>query len=114
MSFQKLHGAGNDFVLLARPHPDVHKDWSAMARQLCARRTGIGADGLVLTAVTSTDPLILDVACFNADGSAASMCGNALRCVAWSAAETYDCRTPTLTMAGVKHEAPVGGVRSIS
>jgi diaminopimelate epimerase len=63
----------------------------------------------VLTAVTSTDPLVLDVACFNADGSAASMCGNALRCVAWSAGETYNSRTLALVMAGVKHEALVDG-----
>jgi diaminopimelate epimerase len=107
MYFQKLHGAGNDFVLLTCPLPDMSRDWSAIARQLCARRTGIGADGLVLTAPASTDPLVLDVACFNADGSTASMCGNALRCVAWSAAEMYSCRTLTLTMAGVKHEALV-------
>lgn len=107
MSFQKLHGAGNDFVLLTRPLPDMSQHWSATARRLCARRTGIGADGLVLTAPTSTDPLVLDVMCFNADGSTASMCGNALRCVAWSAAERYSCRTLTLTMAGVKHEALV-------
>ncbi|MFJ2955094.1 diaminopimelate epimerase [Streptomyces sp. NPDC087270] len=103
----KLHGAGNDFVLLSRPDPDGTTNWTDTARHLCARRTGIGADGLVLTAVTSTDPLVLDVTCLNADGSVATMCGNALRCVAWWAAAEYGRRSVELVMDGVKHQALV-------
>jgi diaminopimelate epimerase len=85
MRFRKIHGAGNDFVLLVDPAPDGEKDWSKEAERLCARRTGVGADGLVISSLISISPVVLEVSCFNADGSIATMCGNALRCTAWAA-----------------------------
>ncbi|MFG2639890.1 hypothetical protein ACGFYP_02760 [Streptomyces sp. NPDC048370] len=50
---------------------------------------------------------MLEVACFNADGSMATMCGNALRCVAWTAECDQGFRTMQLRMAGLMHEAGV-------
>ena len=50
MKFRKVHGAGNDFILFTGSSADLDKDWSDTARQLCARRTGVGADGLVVSA----------------------------------------------------------------
>ena len=72
--FTKMQGLGNDFVVLDGPkelEPDE-------IRRLCDRRFGIGADGVLV--VTPGDPIIMDY--WNADGSAAEMCGNGLRCVA--------------------------------
>lgn len=110
LNFRKVHGAGNDFVLLTGTPADLEKDWSDTARDLCARRTGIGADGLVISALLTADPGLRGVACFNADGSIATMCGNALRCAAWCAAQ--DSGAPVkemrLVMAGVEHQALVG------
>ncbi|MCZ4507385.1 diaminopimelate epimerase [Streptomyces sp. ActVer] len=107
MRFRKIHGAGNDFVLLTDSTPDSEKDWSKEAERLCARRTGVGADGLVISSLISISPVVLEVGCFNADGSIATMCGNALRCTAWAAHHDHGFREMRLRMAGVMHEAIV-------
>jgi diaminopimelate epimerase len=75
----KLHGARNDFVVLdARAHPIDAP--AALARSLCDRHAGIGADGLLLLQATSAGDIAMRV--INADGSEAEMCGNGIRCVA--------------------------------
>ncbi|NEW69828.1 diaminopimelate epimerase [Streptomyces rhizosphaericus] len=107
MRFRKIHGAGNDFVLLSGHEPDDERDWPKEVERLCARRTGVGADGLVLSRLVSEDPAVLDVVCFNADGSIATMCGNALRCSAWAARRDHGFQQMHLRMAGVVHEAVV-------
>ncbi|ROO88090.1 diaminopimelate epimerase [Actinocorallia herbida] len=106
--FRKLHGAGNDFILIDVQPTDLERDWATKARLLCERRLGIGADGLVLTARTLRDRILL-VACFNADGSIATMCGNALRCAAFAAAPDDSSAALRLVMAGVEHQAIVTG-----
>ena len=79
MRFTKMHGAGNDYVYV-----DCHKVTVAqpedLAIQLSDRHFGIGADGLVL--ICPSDQADLRMRIFNADGSEAQMCGNAIRCVA--------------------------------
>lgn len=107
MRFRKIHGAGNDFILLSDPEPGSQKDWPKEAERLCARRTGVGADGLVISSLISEAPALLDVECFNADGSIATMCGNALRCTAWAAHRDHGFGEMSLRMAGVTHEALV-------
>ncbi|MGW2865774.1 diaminopimelate epimerase [Streptomyces sp. NPDC001205] len=107
MRFRKIHGAGNDFVLLTDLGPADKREWPKEAERLCARRTGIGADGLVISSRVSDEPTVLEVDCFNADGSVATMCGNALRCAAWAAQCDQGFRTMQLRMAGVLHEATV-------
>lgn len=104
MRFRKLHGSGNDFILITSPS-DRAADWPEVARRLCARRTGIGADGLVISnPLTAT---VLQVVCYNADGSEATMCGNALRCVAWCAARDQHLTQLSMVMAGVVHHAQI-------
>ncbi|MFJ8190884.1 diaminopimelate epimerase [Streptomyces sp. NPDC096094] len=107
MRFRKIHGAGNDFILFSNLSPDNDNDWFKEAERLCARRTGVGADGLVISRLISDSPAALEVACFNADGSVATMCGNALRCSAWAAHRDHGFQQMTLEMAGVVHEAVV-------
>jgi diaminopimelate epimerase len=83
--FAKMHGLGNDFVVVDRRREGMPVP-SAVAVRLCDRRFGVGADG-VLSVLTSPDaPTAMHVT--NADGSVAEMCGNGLRCVAlWSVRE---------------------------
>ena len=78
MKFAKLQATGNDFVLVdAR---DVERDWRELARDMCHRRLGIGADGLLL--IMTSKVATLKMRMFNPDGSEAEVCGNGLRCFA--------------------------------
>ncbi len=81
-SFVKMHGLGNDFVVFdfVRTEPPADADWACAARRLCDRRTGVGADGVVL--VLPSERATVRMRIFNSDGSEARMCGNASRCVA--------------------------------
>jgi diaminopimelate epimerase len=80
LRFWKMSGAGNDFVLLAGLPRGA--SGAALARKLCDRRRGIGADGLL---VVSRRGRRVRLDYWNADGSAA-FCGNGSRCAAlWAA-----------------------------
>jgi diaminopimelate epimerase len=76
--FTKAHGAGNDFLLSwATEVPAV--DLPSIARAICDRHTGIGADGWMLIGVHSTGH---SIRLFNADGSEPEISGNGTRCAA--------------------------------
>ena len=77
MDFVKMEGLGNDFVVIEGPPPST-----TQIRQWCNRRSGIGADGVLLVARSSAPGVALSMNYWNADGSVAEMCGNGLRCVA--------------------------------
>ena len=78
MEFTKMHGAGNDYVVIDGRDADM--DWSALALSILDRHVGIGGDGLlVLVNSTMAD---VRMRMFNPDGSEAEMCGNGIRCVA--------------------------------
>lgn len=78
LKFTKMHGLGNDFVLI---HCDeVPNDASKLAITLCNRHTGIGADGLVF--IFPSIEADIRMCIFNSDGVEAEQCGNAVRCVA--------------------------------
>ncbi|HLV79047.1 MAG TPA: diaminopimelate epimerase [Chthonomonadaceae bacterium] len=81
--FVKMQGVGNDFVLLDGRELG-ERDWPALAVAMCARRTGIGADGLLVIAPSSQADLRMRM--FNPDGSP-DICGNGLRCVSRYAVE---------------------------
>ena len=75
--FWKMHGTGNDFVLTdALPADDPALP--ALARSVCDRHFGVGADGLILVLPSTNADLRMRI--FNADGSEAEMCGNGIRC----------------------------------
>jgi diaminopimelate epimerase len=81
VSFIKMHGLGNDFVVLdARAAPLPGPITEAMARALGDRRTGIGFDQLIL--LEPSDAHDFRVRFFNSDGSEAGACGNGSRAVA--------------------------------
>lgn len=79
MDFVKMHGLGNDFVFI-EDKTGQDKDFTALARAMCNRHTGIGADGLIVI----VDSRVADVRMriINSDGSEAEMCGNGIRCFA--------------------------------
>ncbi len=96
LEFVKMQGIGNDFIVIddralaidrrmsqaanrTRTYPDL-------ARQLCSRHFGIGADGILLIQPSEDHDFKFRI--YNSDGSSAQMCGNGLRCVARLAYET--------------------------
>ena len=78
MDFCKTHGIGNDFIIINgfRQVPD---NPSALARRLCPRRFGVGADGLILALPSDVADARMRI--INADGSEPEMCGNGIRCL---------------------------------
>ena len=80
LEFWKMHGAGNDFVVTeVGAESDVaDAEWAALAREICDRHFGVGADGLIL--VLPSEAADRRMRIFNADGSEAEMCGNGIRC----------------------------------
>lgn len=111
MRFAKMHSLGNDFVVVERAElPSRAID--ELARVVCDRHRGIGADGLLVLGPRDADGA-WDLEIVNADGSRANACGNGARCVARYIGEreaylrtdvervkiTWDGRTATVTLA---------------
>ncbi len=82
MDFVKMHGLGNDFILTDCLNKSLGDSsfLSYLAKKLCDRNFGIGADGLILILPSSKADLRMRI--FNFDGSEAQMCGNGIRCFA--------------------------------
>ena len=85
ISFYKMSGHGNDFIIIDNRDLSLQiVDLPLFVRRVCQRKVSVGADGLLLVEPSSTADFKWRF--FNADGSAAEMCGNAARCVArWAA-----------------------------
>ncbi len=79
MQFSKYSASGNDFVIF---HTFLECDRSELAKKLCHRQFGIGADGLVVLLPGCSSEYDFKWQFYNSDGSVASMCGNASRAVA--------------------------------
>ena len=78
MQFTKMQGCGNDYIYINCFKEEV-KDPSQLALKLSNRHYGIGGDGIVL--IEPSDKADFFMSMYNADGSRAEMCGNAIRCV---------------------------------
>ncbi|ACB85484.1 diaminopimelate epimerase [Natranaerobius thermophilus] len=103
MKFEKMHGLGNDFILMK----DFQRNYPDLAKRLCDRRFGIGADGLVIYSSCKNSNINADyqMRIYNSDGSEAEMCGNAIRCLAKYLAKTEETdgkRLAIATTAGIK------------
>ena len=79
MKFTKMHGAGNDYIYIDCFTQDVENP-KDLSKFLSDRHFGVGADGIVLIKPSPVADCFMDI--YNADGSRAKMCGNAIRCVA--------------------------------
>jgi diaminopimelate epimerase len=94
MRFTKMQGAGNDYVYVDCFAAPVPKNPSDVARRISDRRFGVGGDGLIL--ICPSERADAEMRMFNADGSAAEMCGNGIRCVAKYVYDHGLCRRETL------------------
>ena len=79
MRFTKMHGVGNDFIILD-PEEVAGRDLPALARKACDRHFGVGADGILVP--TPSEVADLKMVYLNSDGSPSEMCGNGIRCLA--------------------------------
>ena len=81
LAFSKMHGAGNDFVVLdlrdGRPAPDP-----ALCARIADRHLGVGCDQLLTVEAPRSAGAVAGYRIWNADGSAAGQCGNGARCIA--------------------------------
>jgi diaminopimelate epimerase len=88
LTLTKLHGLGNDFLVALEPPCALEDRGADLARSVCDRHRGVGADGLIvariLTGADAADSA-LGFTLFNADGSEAEMSGNGIRCLAHAA-----------------------------
>ena len=119
MHFVKMHGIGNDFVMVdALKGIPAHAD--ALSRAICDRRKGIGSDGLIFILPGELGDFRMRM--FNPDGSEAEMCGNGIRCFAKYVLERGLTRKEQLTvetLAGpigldVRRDTPgAGRVRAV-
>lgn len=108
LPFIKMHGLGNDYVYIDCFQPATaamiaKADLPLMAQKMANRHLGIGSDGLVLIMPSKDSDAKMRI--FNADGSEAQMCGNAIRCVAKYLYESGICNRPRLfieTLAGAR------------
>ncbi|MBN1323193.1 MAG: diaminopimelate epimerase [Methanotrichaceae archaeon] len=88
ISFDKLHGNGNDFMLIDEIRSELVPESmkAAFAVRCCRRNFGVGADGVLF--LVKSDRSDIGMRLFQPDGSEAEMCGNGIRCLAkyaWSA-----------------------------
>jgi diaminopimelate epimerase len=84
MDFTKMQGIGNDFVLIDATS-SMPSNPQQLAKAMCERHFGIGADGVIFALPSEKAPLKMRI--FNPDGSEAEMCGNGIRCLALFAKE---------------------------
>ncbi len=82
IKFSKMHGLGNDFVVIDDRDNVVEKTitYNDLSKKVCDRNFGIGADGLIVVLNSTTHDIKYRI--FNPDGSEPEMCGNGMRCYA--------------------------------
>ena len=85
-AFTKMHGLGNDFVILDARQREIALG-AERVRAIARRRTGIGCDQLIVLREPADGAADAAFTIHNADGGEAEACGNAARCVAWMAME---------------------------
>ncbi|MGC8660394.1 MAG: diaminopimelate epimerase [Desulfomonilaceae bacterium] len=103
ITFQKMHGAKNDFVVFHDFENAISLSPSEISR-ICDRRVGVGADGLIVARSSETGDFFMDY--MNSDGTVAEMCGNGIRCLAkyvYDNGFTKDTHIVIETRAGIKN-----------
>ena len=79
MKFTKMHGVGNDYIYIDCFNQEIENP-CALSKKLSDRHFGVGGDGVVFIKPSDVADCFMDI--YNADGSRAQMCGNAVRCTA--------------------------------
>jgi diaminopimelate epimerase len=105
IKFSKMHGNGNDFVIIDEFNGELipEKARSDFVKAVCHRRFGVGGDGLIFVQASKNADVRFRY--FNNDGSEAEMCGNGIRCFSrFVVEENYvDNEIEVETLAGIKH-----------
>jgi diaminopimelate epimerase len=108
LNFAKLQGTGNDFVVIDNRNNEFHEFIKPLnvknaVKIICSRKTGVGADGLILVEKSEIPNTDFKWKFFNSDGSEAEMCGNGARCVSRFVVEKGICpeRHKFETKAGI-------------
>ena len=87
IEFTKFHGTANDFIIIDEASTDAFdQDDNELIKRMCDRRTGIGADGLMLILKPEREDVDFEMKYYNSDGRPSSMCGNGGRCITLAAA----------------------------
>ncbi|WDE96587.1 diaminopimelate epimerase [Lentisphaera profundi] len=81
-AFTKMHGCGNDFIVINSFTESLPSDLSSLAQTMCQRRFSVGADQFIILGKAESREANFRMDILNADGSKVEMCGNALRCAA--------------------------------
>jgi diaminopimelate epimerase len=111
LPFVKMHGLGNDFVVIDTRRHELALD-DAKARAICDRRTGIGCDQLILLERPQDPTADIFMRIRNADGGEVAACGNATRCVAALVlGEVPNPHVVVETAAGLLDARPAGECR---
>ena len=114
MRFIKMQGLGNDFVIIdGFAYADLG-DVCSLAKRMCDRHFGVGADGLIW--ITPSPRADARLRLFNADGTEAETCGNGLRCTAKFMRDTGIAKSDEMridTLAGVAIARIEGGLVSV-
>lgn len=82
LPFEKMHGTGNDFILVEQRHLPRGVDNKLLAKLVCDRHFSVGADGLIIVDFSPSKEADFKWDYYNSDGSEAEMCGNGMRCFA--------------------------------
>jgi diaminopimelate epimerase len=105
MDFWKMHGLGNDYIVIDNRDQKITDAYSAeLAKKICERRFSVGADGLLLVSKSIVADVKMRI--FNADGSEAEMCGNGIRCFSKYCYENGIAKRAKFsveTLSGIKH-----------
>jgi diaminopimelate epimerase len=118
LPFAKMQGLGNDFVVVAEQDllngrigagivRNAEKEFGRLAKALCNRHFGIGADGLIVVQSSNRDGCDFGWTYINNDGSPSDMCGNGLRCVALWALDRGIVDNRNFTVSTAKGPVPV-------
>lgn len=107
VTFTKMHGLGNDYICInSLENILAENKLPQIARYMCNRNFGIGADGLILVQESTIADIKMRI--FNKDGSEAEMCGNGIRCFA---KYIYDNKIIDKQSISIETKAGVKGVR---
>lgn len=104
LPFEKMHGTGNDFIILERRHLPNGVNDSVLAKVICNRNYSIGADGIIIMDLSPTRDADFKWDYYNSDGSIGEMCGNGMRCFAKYVYEkgfTNETAFSVITKAGI-------------
>ena len=104
--FTKMHGLGNDFVMIDQRNLPAEINILTLVKVIADRHTAIGCDQLI---IYSEDEDKLEMQIYNMDGSPAEACGNATRCLAFLAYEKTGVKEHVINVAGRKLIASIQG-----